>query len=96
MFKPNKTQSVDNIPIRLIKLANTILSQYLTRMMNNFITTGQYPDVLKIAQVALIYKKGSKTKLSDYRPIPILFHFNKIFEIIIKRLLNFWKHKIFA
>ena len=67
-------------------------------MINNFITTGQYPDVLKIAPVTPIHKTGSKTKLSNYRPISILSPFNKIFEIIIKqRLLNFWrKHKIFA
>ena len=51
MFNPNKAQGIDNIPIRLIKLAKAILSPYLTRMMNNFITTGQYPGVLKIAQV---------------------------------------------
>ena len=98
MFNPNKAQGIDSISIRLIKLAKVILSPYLTRMMNNFITTGQYPDVLKIARVTSIYKKGSKTKLSNYRPISILTPFNKIFEIVIKqRRLNFWKkHKIFA
>ena len=97
MFNPNKAQDIDNIPITLIKLAKAILSPYLTRMMNNFITTGQYPDVLKIARVTPICKKGSKTKLSNYRPISILSPFNKIFEIIIKQpLLKFWKkHKIF-
>ena len=97
MFNPNKAQGIDNISIRLIKLAKAILSPYLTRMMNNFITTGQYPDVLKIARVTSIYKKRSKTKLSNYRPISILTPFNKIFEIVIKqRRLNFWKkHKIF-
>ena len=98
MLNPNNAQGIDNIPIRLIKLAKVILSPYLARMMNNFITTGQYPDVLKIARVTPIYMKGSKTKLSKYRSISILSPFNKIFEIIIKqRLLNFWKkHKIFA
>ena len=98
MFNPNKAQDIDNIPITLIKLAKAILSPYLTRIMNNFITTGQYPDVLKIARVTPICKKGSKTKLSNYRPISILSPFNKIFEIIIKQpLLNFWKkHKIFV
>ena len=62
MFNPNKAQGIDTIPIRLIMLAKVILSPYLTRMMNNFITTGQYPDVLKIARVTPIYKKGSKTE----------------------------------
>ena len=92
MFNPNKAQGIDNIPIRLIKLAEAVLSRWLTRMMNNFIITGQYPDVLKVAQVTPIYKKGSKTKLSNYRPVSTLSPFNKIFEIITKqRLLNFWK-----
>ena len=54
--------------------------------------------MLKIARVTPIYEKGSKPKLSTYRPILILTPFNKIFEIIIKqRLLTFRKkHKIFA
>ena len=57
---------------------------------DNFITTGQYLDVLKIARVTPIYKKGFKMKLSNNRPIAILSPFNKIFETIIKqRLLNF-------
>ena len=55
--------------------------------MNNFNTTGQYPDVLKIARVTPIYKKESKAKLSNYRPISILSPFNKIFEIIVKQRL---------
>ena len=66
--------------------------------MNNFITTGQYSVVLKIARVTPIYKKRFKAKLSNYRPKSILSPFNNFFQIIIKeRLLNFWKkHKIFA
>ena len=55
-FNPNKEQGIDNIPIRSIKLAQGILCPYLTRMMNNFITTGQYPDVLKTARVTPMYK----------------------------------------
>ena len=47
MFNPNKAQDIYNISITLIKLAKAILSPYLTRMMNNFITTGQYPEELK-------------------------------------------------
>ena len=98
MFNPNKAQGIDDAPIRLIKLAKAILSTYVTRKMNNFIATVQYPDVLKIARVTPIYKKGSIIKLSNYRTISILSPFNKIFEIIVKqRLFNFWKkQKIFA
>ena len=85
MFNPNKAQGIENILITLITLAKAILSPYLAKMVNNFITTGQYPEVLKIARVTPIYKKGSKTKLSNYRPISILSPFNKVFEIIIKQ-----------
>ena len=65
-------------------------------MLNNFITTGQYPGMIKILRVIPIYTKGSKTKLSNYRPITILSPFNNIFEIK-QCLLSFWKkHKVFV
>ena len=64
--------------------------------MNNFNITGQCPDVLKVARVNPIYKKESREKPSNYRPITILSLFNTIFAII-QRLLSFWnKHKIFT
>ena len=69
MCNRNRPQGIDNIPVRLIRLANAISTSYSTRMVNNFITIGQYPDALKIARVTPIYRKRSQTKLSNYRPI---------------------------
>ena len=49
-------------------------------MINKCISQGSFPDCLKIAQVIPVYKKGSKTNCSNYRPISLLSPLSKIFE----------------
>jgi len=44
---------------------------------------------LKYSQVTPLFKKGSKSELSNYRPISLLTSFSKIFEkVVYKRLVN--------
>ena len=58
-----------DIPVILIKEAKFLIAQFLARSFNNCLETGNYLDILKIANVIPLHKGGSKLDLSDYRPI---------------------------
>ena len=68
-----------------LKLAGTTISKFLSDLFNTCILDSEYPDDLKIAQIILIHKSGSKDSSSNYRPISILPAINKVFE---KRLYS--------
>ena len=52
--------------------------------------TGVFPNSLKIAEVVPIFKKGDQSKATNYRPISLLFQFDKILEkTIYHRLIHF-------
>ncbi len=54
-------------------------------------TTGIFPDKLKIAKVILLHKKDEETLFINYRPISLLPAISKIFEkVIFKQLYNFF------
>ena len=63
-----------------MRLATTVVAPILTDMFNRCIQEGTYPDILKIAQIIPICKKGNKQKCSNYCPISLLFPINKVFE----------------
>ena len=44
---------------------------------------GSFPDACKIAKVKPLFKKGSKTDPSNYRPISLLPLLSKIFERVV-------------
>ena len=49
-----------------------------------------FPNMLKVAQVTPIYKKGDSQLLENYRPVSMLPIFGKLFEkIIYSRLYSF-------
>ena len=46
-------------------------------------TLGSFPDACKIAKVRPLFKKGSKTDPSNYRPISLLPLLSKVFERVV-------------
>jgi len=79
-LKSFKSAGKFGIALKYIKLSAKIISLILANIYNNCITTGCFPNILKIAEVVPIYKSGAKNEWSNYHPISILSPFSKIFE----------------
>ena len=79
-LNPRKENRVNDIPTSLIKISNQVIAPYLYNTFNTCMKQGCYPELLKIAHVVPIHKKGSKDECSNYKPISLLSNFNRLFE----------------
>ena len=87
-----KLKCTSDINITTIKAAGNLLgfNEILTQVINSSFEEGIFPEQLKMAKVIPIYKGGSKTEVSNYRPISLLSAFSKIFEKLVHtRVYNF-------
>ena len=71
-----------------MKFISNLVSPLLTTILNKSLTTGCFPNSLKIARVVPIFKAGDRSFLNNYRPISILPVFSKIFEKIVHSQLQ--------
>lgn len=86
----SKATGVDEFPIAALKHHKTALSRIICTCFNDSVSLGSYPDCLKKAIVYPIFKGGSPTNPTNYRPISVLPAINKVFEKLLSiRLLNF-------
>ena len=90
----NKKGHIDEIPVAIIKENKDLFSKPLTLLFNQSVNTGTFPDNLKLGKIIPIYKSGSKTDVSNYRPISILPIFSKIFESLMKNQLILFLNKM--
>ena len=70
----------DNLSTVILKYIANEISECLTLIINQSITTGIFPDQLKIAKVVPIFKKDDQAQIKNYRPISVLPVISKIFE----------------
>lgn len=67
-----------------------ILAPILAKIFNQCIVAAAFPERMQVARVTVLYKKGERNNLANYRPVSILPVFSKVFEKILhSRLSNF-------
>ena len=80
---------VDGISNNLIKMARCELIKPLTKIINQMLHTGIFPEQLKISKVLPLHKANDKMSLTNYRPIALLPSISKIFEcVLLEQLTN--------
>ena len=88
----------DNISSSTLKCIAHEICECLTLIINQSITTGIFPENLKIAKVVPIYKKDDQSQIKNYRPISVLPVISKIFENAMHSQLMeyFTSHKLLS
>ena len=95
--KPKST-GYDGINMNIIKSVIKSIFKPLVYMCNLSLSSGIFPDDLKIAGVIPLYKAKEKDLSTNYRPVSLLPQFSKILEkIYYSRLDKFMsKHDILS
>ena len=88
-LNPPKAIAPNSIPTKILMLLINVSSQ-LIGLFNLSFPCGVLQLILKTSEVIPVYKKDSKLKPSNYRPISLLSNIDKVFErSMYNRLCNF-------
>ena len=79
----NKATGPDGISPKMLREAGETISKPLTRLINMSLTTTQFPETWKLANVLSFFKKNDETQINNYKPISFLSCVSKIAECVV-------------
>ena len=89
-LKNKNSSGYDDITNNLLKGIKTAISTPLEILFNMSLSTGEFPDLMKLGDVIPLYKAKEKYLTTNYRPISLLTTTSKILEkLMYKRTYNF-------
>ena len=96
-MKSKSSCGYDDISSKLLKQTINGIITPLVHIINLSLSSGIFPDKMKIAKVIPIFKANEPEKFNNYRPISLLPIFSKVLEkVMFERVYNFMDvNKIF-
>ena len=89
-LKSNKSVRPSGITTKILRLIKDDISEHLSLILNASLTTGIFPEKLKVSKVISIDKKDSKIEFYNYRSTSLLSNIDKILEkLMYNRLMKF-------
>ena len=87
----NKSPGLDGLSTNFYKCFWPILGHELTQIFNYAFDHGHLPLTQRLGVISLLFKKGDRTQLQNWRPITLL---NTDYKILTKALANPLKHTL--
>ena len=93
-----RSAGYDDISNFILKGIISSIADPLSYIFNKSLSSGVFPDFMKIAKVFPLFKKGDDSDICNYRPISLLSSLSKILEkLIFTRTINFLNlHNVFT
>lgn len=86
-LKIGKISGPDKIENETLKNLRKALVEPLTKLFNIIIETGVVPKQWGTSEIIILYKKGEKSDINNYRPISLSANIGKLFCKILKNRL---------
>ena len=97
-FRAGTSAGFDQVTMDVVKQTINLVIAPLTHIMNLSLSSGLVPEQMKVARVIPLFKSGTFSLFTNYRPVSVLPAFSKFLErIVYKRLDSFLnKYKILS
>ena len=83
-LNPKKSCLVDSLPTRLLKEHFEVFGVELQNLTNSSLSSGVFPDKLKMEEVSSLFKSEDPFIKKNYRPITVLPAVSKVYERIMQ------------
>ena len=81
-LEPNKAFGLDNIGPSILRNSASVLSAPLQYLFSLSLSRGIIPNEWKIHTIIPVFKSGDKSSVKNYRPIPLLNHVSKVWNVL--------------
>jgi len=83
-LKNNEAPGPDKIENSYLKVLGESLKPIFVELFNKIIRSQQIPEQWYTSEIILLFKKGDRDKITNYRPISLSLNINEIFMKIVK------------